>query len=313
VRPRAIVFAVVSSLWAAEASPQGVPTFSVGLDEVKLTVSVRDAQGHLVPDLDAQDFQVYEDGRPQNIQIFARATQAGAEENLSLDLGLLMDTSESMIDELRLSSEAAVRFLEAIPRAHNLVTVFFDQDIRVSRYDSEHQQGLIERLAEMKGSGYTALYDAITVYLSRMEDTPGRKVLVLFTDGEDTTSQTSLPEVLNLVRSSSVVIYPVGFFGSMGPGTSRQTSSRSVLNNLANLSGGDLFTPTTSKDLPLIYAKILDELGSQYVLGYVPDRSPAQGKYRHLRVEVNRPGFKVRHRDGYLPSLAGVVALAPKP
>jgi Ca-activated chloride channel family protein len=313
VRPLlATPLAVFLSLWAAGANPQSTPTFTVGLDVVKLTVSVRDAQGHLVSDLGADDFRVFEDGRPQTIQIFARAAQQGEEDNLTLDLGLLMDTSESMINELRLSSEAAVRFLDAIPRSHNLVTIFFDQDIRVSRYDSEHQQGLIERLSEMKGAGYTALYDAITVYLSRMEDSPGRKVLVLFTDGEDTTSQTTLPDVLNLVRSSSVTIYPVGFFNSLGTGNLRSVMSRGVLHDLAALSGGDLFTPTTSKDLPGIYQKILDELGTQYVIGFSSDRPSSEAKYRRLRVEVTRPGFKVRTRDGYLPVSPGAVPLPPR-
>ncbi|HWX23904.1 MAG TPA: VWA domain-containing protein, partial [Vicinamibacteria bacterium] len=130
----------LSVLLSTPARPQSrpaPPVFSAGLDIVKLTVSVRDAQGHLVSDLNPDDFAVLEDGRPQTLQIFARATAPGQEEALALDVGLLMDTSESMIDELRLSREAAVRFLDAIPRARDLLTVFFDQDIRVSRYDSE--------------------------------------------------------------------------------------------------------------------------------------------------------------------------------
>jgi Ca-activated chloride channel family protein len=287
------------------------PVFSVGLDVVKLTVSVRDAQGHLVSDLGADDFVVLEDGRPQTVQIFARATQLGQEESLALDVGLLMDTSESMIKELRLSREAAVRFLDAIPRARDLLTVFFDQDIRVSRYDSEHQQGLIERLEEAQGSGYTALYDAIAVYLSRVQEGPGRKVLVLFTDGEDTTSQTNLHDLLAMVRSSSVTIYPIGFFNSFLPGSLRGNTSRGVLRDLAVLSGGGLFSPTTSKDLPVIYQQILEELSSQYVLGFSSDRPASSDKYRRLRVDVKRPGLKVRHREGYTPSLTAPVALGP--
>ncbi|HEX9202429.1 MAG TPA: hypothetical protein VF964_00585, partial [Vicinamibacteria bacterium] len=81
-----------------------------------------------------------------------------------------MDTSESMKAQIRLSQQSAVRFLESIPRARDLLLIFFDQDIRLSRYNDENQQGLFERILGMKGSGNTALYDAISVYLSRIAD-----------------------------------------------------------------------------------------------------------------------------------------------
>jgi Ca-activated chloride channel family protein len=178
--------------------------------------------------------------------------------------------------------------------------VFFDQDIRISRYDSEHQQGLIDRIVEMKGGGNTALYDAITVYMSRVEDTPGRKILVLLTDGEDTTSATSLTELLNLVRASPVTIYPVAFTGSFGMGSNRSLSARGVLSQLAEISGGAIFVPGASKDLAVVYAAILDELKAQYVLGYVSDNPKADGRFRRLRVSVRGKDLKVRHRQGYV-------------
>ena len=171
--------------------------FPVRLEEVHVALSVRDAKGKLVTDLTADDFVVTEDGRPQTIQLFARGIDEGqdtaaAREALALDLGLLLDTSSSMLKELKLSQEAASRFLEAIPRARELYTIFFDEDIRVSRYDSENQQGLFDRIHAAKGGGNTALYDAIAVYLSRVQDGSGRKVLVLFTDGEDTQQRAGL-------------------------------------------------------------------------------------------------------------------------
>ena len=287
------------SLAQERPAPTDEPVFSSGLEMVNLTLSVRDALGTLVDDLSADDFRVTEDGRPQAVRLFARAVEPGEREALVLDLGLLLDTSESMARELRLSQEAAARFLEAIPRAHELLTVFFDQDIRISRYDSEQQQGLIERIFDAKSSGNTALYDAITVYLSRVADASGRKVLVLFTDGDDTTSEVSLSEMMGLVRGSSVTIYPIAFTGSFTPGDRRALSARAFVQQLADLSGGVLFLPQTSKDLPRIYDKILEELSSQYVIGYVSDSARRDGKFRRLRVEVDRPGLKVRHRQGY--------------
>jgi Ca-activated chloride channel homolog len=293
----ASLIALAPALYGQEQRDR--PTFTAGLEMVNLTVSVRDEAGRLVNDLQPGEFEIIEDERPQQVQLFAQAVEVGHEDTLALDLGLLLDTSESMVKEIRLSQEAAVRFLEAIPRARNLLTIFFDQDIRVSRYDSEHQQGLIERIVEMKGSGNTALYDAITVYLSRAAESPGRKILVLFTDGEDTTSSVSLTELISLVRSSAVTIYPIAFTGSFTLGNNRSLSARAFVARLADISGGHVFLPRTSRDLPQIYDEILEELTSQYVIGFVSDNLRRDGKFRKLEVRVTRPGLKVRHRQGY--------------
>jgi Ca-activated chloride channel family protein len=274
--------------------------FATDLDLVNVTVSVRDDDGRLVPDLGPDDFVVLEDGRLQTVQVFARAVQPEDHADLVLDLGLLLDTSTSMLKELKLSQEAAVRFLDAIPRARELITIFFDQDIRISRYDSENQQGLFERIAQAKGGGNTALYDAIAVYLSRVAGGSGRKVLVLFTDGEDSTSALSLTELLRVVRSSAVTIFPIAFNGEFASGSRNAIRSRGFLNDLADMTGGQVFRPAASRDLAGIYDKILQELSGQYVLGFVSDNARRDGKYRKLKVQVKREGLRVRHREGYV-------------
>jgi Ca-activated chloride channel family protein len=281
------------------ADQQEPPVFSTGTDVVNVTVTVRDPQGRLLSDLKKEDFVIQEDGRPQAVHVFARAVEPGESETLALDLGLLLDTSESMLKQLRLSQQAAVRFLQAIPRARDLITIFFDEDIRLSRYDSENQQGLIERIETIKGGGWTALYDAMALYIARVQDSTGRKVLVLFTDGEDSRSAITLGELLQTVRSSAVTIYPIGFMGSFPSGSTRMLQSRAFLQQMADITGGQLFTPATSKDLPGIYAKILDELSAQYVIGFVSDNQRRDGKFRKLKVDVRRDGLKVRHRTGY--------------
>jgi Ca-activated chloride channel family protein len=284
---------------------QKPPVFTSQSEVVNLTVTVLDKSGNLVTDLEAQDFQIFEDGRPQKIELFGRAQDGGlpldprTNEALVLDLGLLLDTSESMLKELKLSQEAAVRFLEAVPRARDLVTIFFDQDIQLSRFDGEQQQGLVERIQAIKGGGWTALYDSIAVYLSRVEDSgPGRKVLVLFTDGDDSRSATTLSESIKLIRSSSVTIYAIAFSQSL-PQTRRLTA-KAVLQNYAQMTGGEVFSPSSFKDLPAIYDKILKQLSAQYVIGYVSDNPRRDGKYRRIKVELSEPTLQVRHREGYL-------------
>ena len=287
------------ALAAAPVPAQRTPVFQVGLDLVNVTVTVRDGRGGLVSDLAAEDFVVREDGRPQKVEVFAPASAPGQREELALNLGMLFDTSESMRKDLRLSQESAIRFLEAIPRARDLLLIFFDRDIRISRYSSENQQGIFGRILETQGQGYTALHDAIAVYVSRVADTPGRKVLVIFTDGDDTTSQVPPQEVQRLVRSTDVVVYPVAFPGETRPNSAEALRARSFLYSLAELSGGRVFQPTASRELAAIYQSILDELGTQYVLGYVSDNPKRDGRFRRITVQTTRPGLKLRHRPGY--------------
>jgi Ca-activated chloride channel family protein len=299
-QPGVILVGALSLAAAATAQEKSrEPVFAVGTDVVNVTLTVRDAQGRLVSDVKREEFVVQEDGRPQAVQVFARAVEPGQNDTLALDLGLLMDTSESMIKMMKLSQEAAVRFLESIPRARDLITIFFDENIQLSRYDSENQQGLIARIQTIKGGGWTSLYDAIAVYLARVQDSNGRKVLVLCTDGEDTRSAIGLGDLLQTIRSSAVTIYPIGFMGGFPTGSARLLQSRAFLQQIAEISGGRLFTPSTSKDLGAIYQKILDELSAQYVIGFVSDNERRDGKFRKLKVDVHRAGMKVRHRTGY--------------
>jgi Ca-activated chloride channel family protein len=286
------------------------PVFRLELDVTHVTLSVRDDDGRLITNLGKDDFVVSEEGKHQEVVVFGNALdgttiEPGGPEGaprrdlLALDLGLLLDTSESMLKELRLSKEAAVRFLDTIPRARELYTVFFDEEIRVSRYDSENQQGLFERIHQLKGGGNTALMDAIATYISRVQGAPGRKTLVLFSDGEDSRSTLGLGEFLEVVRSSGVTIYPIAFSGGFSPGSSRALRAKVFLQQIADMTGGQVFSPNNSKELAAIFQKILDELAAQYVLGFVSSNTRRDGKFRKIKVELKRPGLKVRHRPGY--------------
>ena len=275
------------------------PVFRAALEMVNVTVTARDAKGQLVSDLRAEELIVREDGRPQRILLFARAAQPEGRETLALNLGLLFDTSRSMRKEAKLSHESAIRFLEAIPRAKDLLLILFDNDIRISHYASEQQQNVVERIPGPGGGSATLLYDAIALYLSRVAETPGRKVLVLFSDGDDNASRINSAEVTSLLRASDVVVYPIAFQGER-PNSMEGVRARSFLASLAEMSGGRVFAPSASQELPAIYQSILEELGSQYVLGYVPDNSARDGRLRKLAVVVNRPGVRLRYRPGYV-------------
>jgi Ca-activated chloride channel family protein len=298
--PRALVAAFVVVVAAASApATQEPPVFGVGLDVVNVTVTVRDEDGNLVSDLQAEDFVVKEDGREQVLQVFAPAADPEEREELVLNLGMLFDTSRSMRENLRLSQQSAIRFLDAVPRARDLILVFFDRDIRISRYNSENQQGIFGRILDTEGEGYTALYEAVAAYVSRVMWTSGRKVLVIFSDGDDTTSSISASDVMRLIRATEVTVYPVAFTDRRNVANADKLRARAFLENLARSSGGQVFRPTAYRELAEIYNNILDELSGQYVLGYVSDNPKRDGKYRRLKVELRRKGLRVRHRPGY--------------
>ncbi len=290
-------------LFPVAASEPDVPVFGAGVDLVYVTVSVRDAQGRVVSGLGLDDFVLYEDGGRRPISVVASASEPGEERNLALDVGILFDTSETMAKEIRRAQESALRFLEAIPRARDLLVIFFDSDIRISRYTNEQQQGLISRILETEGAGHTALYDAIIAYVSRVDAVPGRKALVLFTDGEDTTSDATVEDVFDVVRSAGVTVYPVSFAeGSFGNNTVRFMAARGLLSHLATASGGEMFSPHASRELPAVYERILEDLGGQYIVGFGPGTSKKQG-WRKLRLELTgkRKGYKLRYRNGFVP------------
>ena len=112
-----------------------------------------------------------------------------------------------------------------------------------------------------------------------------------------------------LVRQSGVTIYPIAFNGNFGLGTNRYVSARAFLNSLAEASGGQVYSPIASRDLSTIYQKILDELGSQYVLGFVSDNPRLDGHFRKLKVEVQAKDFRVRHRVGYYAVPGGKIRI----
>ncbi len=281
-----------------------IAVFSVGLDLVKVTVAVEDKAGRNVRDLSASDFVVREDGQAQAAQVFARAFDPGEDADLALDLAILFDTSESMLEVLKLSQQAATRFLESIPRARDLLVAFFDQDIRISRYENEQQQGLFSQIHATESGGNTALYDAIAACLSRLSGTQGRHAMVLFTDGDDTFSRIGQPELLRLVRSSAVTIYPI-LVTSEARGKSAAKEARMFLEQLAQATGGRVLVPRGASDLGNVYKTILEDLEGQYVIGYVSDNAVQDGKFRKLKIEVKRKDVKVRHRQGYYAPVAG--------
>ena len=272
-------------------------TFRAGVELVSVGVTVTDRSGAIVPGLTRDDFQIVEDGRPQSVAQFT----AGLEETSGVDpvpthLGLLLDTSGSMEADLKLSRSAAIKFLNTLPEADDITLVDFDTEVRVARYGQREFPRLVERIRSRKPEGWTALYDALGVYLDGADAQDGRKILVLYTDGGDTRSALRYGDLLTLLKASDVTVHAVGFLENQGAAAHE---NRMRLQQIVEQTGGQAFFPGKLADLDESYAKVVAEIRGQYHLGYASTNPAEDGAWRKVEVKVTRPDLKVRARKGY--------------
>jgi len=272
------------------------PTFRATVDLVNFGVSVVDKQGKPIPGLTKDDFEVIEAGKKQAIQYFAAGN---AEEAPPLHIGLLLDTSGSMAADLKDARSAAVKFVNALDQAADVTLVDFDTEVRVARFSPESYPRLVERIRARKPDGWTALYDAIGVYLNGAQSLEGQKVLLLYTDGGDTRSSITFHEMLDLCKASDVTVYTVGYLEHQGSGRMQQ---RSELERMAALTGGQGYFPGVAKDLDGVFDKIREELAARYSLGYLSSDPRTDGSWRSVDIKLLRKdlkGVKLRTRSGY--------------
>jgi Ca-activated chloride channel family protein len=300
--PRAAITASLILATALSIRAQQ-PTFRTTVDLVHFGVSVVDKQGKPITGLKAEDFQVLEGGKPQVLKYF---TAGEPQEAPPLHLGLLLDTSGSMSGDIKDARSAAVKFVNALDRAADVTLVDFDTEVRVARFGPNDYPRLVERIRGRTPDGWTALYDAIGVYLNGAQSQDGQKVLVLYTDGGDTRSSLSFPDMLNLCKASDVTVYAIGYMEHQGSGRMQQ---RQELERVATLTGGQAYFPGVAKDLDGVFDKIEQELAARYSLGYISSNLRTDGAWRGVDIKLLRPdlkGVKLRTRSGYFgPYKAG--------
>ncbi len=279
-------------------APQ-VPAFRAGIDLVSLAVTVTDPAGRYVTDLAPGQFQVLEDGVLQSVSYFDRASGPIA-------LALLLDTSASMKDRMATAQNAAVGFARRLHPGDIAELVGFDRDVRILQGFTGDQAALERAIRSTTAEGSTSLYNAVYVSLRELkknratsEQDVRRQAIVVFTDGEDTSSLVDYDEVLDLARRSETAIYAIGLRPSVDSGSKAYREADFVLRQLAQDTGGRAFFPTRIEDLAGVYTQIADELASQYVLGYISKNPKRDGAWRRIVVRVDRPAAVARTRQGY--------------
>ena len=289
-----LAIVVVVSLGA-----QQVPVFRSSVDLVNVGVTVADKKGNLVTDLTPDDFEIVEDGRPQPIRYFASGDPAG-DAGPPLHLGLVLDTSESMGDDMKFTKTAAVKFLNTLVDAVDVTVVDFDTEVRVARYGQDDFARLIERIRQRSATGWTALYDAIGVYLHGAATLDGRKIMLLYTDGGDTRSSTPFHELIDLLKASDATVYAIGELEHQS--SSGALEARRTLQQIADTTGGQAFFPVSVRELDRIYEKVLAQIRAQYTIGYLSTNEKTDGAWRKVEIKVARKDgrdYRVRARKGY--------------
>jgi Ca-activated chloride channel homolog len=285
---------------AAPSAAASGPTISVNVDLVLLRATVTNRKGGLVSGLQKQDFQVYEDGRPQTITSFQH-------EDVPVCIGLVIDNSGSMKRKRADVAAAALAFVRSSNPQDELFVVNFNEHVtfglrEMKRFSADPSE-LVEALMGEPAAGKTALYDAIEAgYLRLQKATRKKKVLIVVSDGGDNASKHTLDEVLVDAARSDAMIFTIGLFDDYD-----KDRNPGVLRRIARATGGEAFFPAEPGAAVRICREIAQDIRNQYTIGYTPAVQNSDGGYRKIRLNVaGHPGenLRVRARDGYIASPA---------
>jgi Ca-activated chloride channel homolog len=277
--------------------PEGQPTFSIKVNLVRLLVSVRDRAGVLCTNLRKQDFFIKDSGTQQEIAVFERNT------SLPLSVAVLIDTSGSTQRDLHYEEDSVLRFIPALLDAGNPDDAFalfsFNWRTNLELDYSRNRRRAEHAIRALRGEGGTSLYDAVYLASDTLSEREGRHVLVLVTDGGDTTSYKHYQDALAAAQRADTVIYPIVVVPIPGD-AGRNTGGEHALATLATSTGGRIFYPEGFSRLDEAFVDILRELRTQYMLGYYPRNVLQEPRRFHpIGVEVRDPSMKVSARSGY--------------
>jgi Ca-activated chloride channel homolog len=305
IRPAVGLFVAVAGLLAqppAFAGQSGAPIQSdsvikVNVRLVRMLVTVRDAAGQLIGSLNKSDFTVYDNGVKQDIAVFDRQTEQ------PLSVAMMVDTSASTGIELRYELDSVSRFLKVLLGEGNpedtVALYSFNWQVTLQSSYTRRFARVDQILKQLKSEGGTSLYDAIFLASRELQYRNGRHVMVLVTDGGDTTSSKDYHQALESAQLADIIMYPV-LVVPITNDAGRNVGGENALTTLAAGTGGHVFTPSLGPQLDRAFDDILRELRTQYLIGYYPkDVPPAKDRFHTLNVSVQGRNLRVSTRSGY--------------
>jgi Ca-activated chloride channel family protein len=268
------------------------PIVKSSVRTVPVYATVIDASGRLVPSLEQSDFAVLDNGKPADIALFSNESQP-------FTAVVMLDTSASMTANLKLLNRAAEQFLLRLLPVDKAQVGAFNDKIQLSGTFTNDRDELIGALNDLYFGNPTRLNDAIATSLDTLQGIEGRRVVLVFTDGEDTSSRIGFKTVLERARDEEVMVYSIGleseYFNGMRVVRSRPSRD---LRKISDETGGGYFELSKTADLAPTFTRVAQELRSQYLIGFAP--VALDGKVHKLEVKVSKPGMTVRTRKSYL-------------
>ena len=290
---------IVLLLSALLAPPQTVerfqPPVKIDVDMVLVNAAVTDHDGRPVTGLDKNRFQLWEDKIQQEIRYVSV-------DDLPISLGIVFDVSSSMAEKLPVSKNAVTKFLEAGNPQDEYALIEFANRPEVKQEFTSDIKEFQNRLSFVSASGATALYDAVYLGIEGLRKSRNpRKALLLLTDGEDNHSRYSFEDVKRLAMESDIQLFAIGMSGFTIPtATKGHKPGPAVLQELVDLTGGEVFFTTNVDRLDEICSKISQSLRNEYVIGYASTNPAKDGKWRKLHVKVEPASHvSVHARSGY--------------
>jgi Ca-activated chloride channel family protein len=280
-----------------EANNGDIPRIRVGINEVNVVFTVTDKHGKRVTDLKQADFRFVDDNKPA-----AEIRSFHAETNLPLQVGLLIDASNSVRDRFKFEQESAIEFLnQTVRRGYDqAMVVGFDATPEVTQDFTDDTEKLGKGVRMLRPGGGTALYDALYYacrdkLLKKAQNGPTRRAIILLSDGEDNLSHVTREEAIEMAQRAEAIVYTISTNVSGTKGTGDK-----VLERIADATGGRAFFPFQIRDVANAFAEIQDELRSQYAVSYKPADLKSDGHFRTIEiVALDRKNFRVRARRGY--------------
>jgi Ca-activated chloride channel homolog len=276
-------------------SDDNIETIRHEVNEVRVVFTVTDRHGRYIKDLKRNDFKVIDDQKPAELRSFRSET------DLPLQVGLLVDASNSVRDRFKFEQDAAIEFLNSIirPRYDKAFVVGFDATPEVTQDFTDSTEDLSTGVRMLRAGGGTAMYDALYFacrdkLLKQGQTGPVRRAIILLSDGEDNLSHVTREEAIEMAARADVIIYTIStnISGMKGNGDK-------VLERIAEATGGRAFFPFQMREMSDAFLSIQDELRSQYAIGYKPADFVPDGRFRTIEILAQEKGLRVRTKKGY--------------
>jgi Ca-activated chloride channel homolog len=267
---------------------------------VRLPITVK-LKDQFLGGLVKSDFEVYEDGKKQIIDNFISPSQ------LPLNIGLLLDTSNSVKLKLPFEKEAAEDFSATVTtyrRKDQILVASFDSDVELHLDFTDSLEAISKAIRKLKAGGYTKMYDAvfrvIEEKMATTSDKDARRILVILSDGEDTASEHTLKDAIEIAQRYDVTIFGISTknFTGTGAGTVESNDDKD-LRRLCEETGGQVFLPSQKIELYRAFSRVAQDLRQEYVIFYTPSNQEKTGKKREIKVKLVDKEGKLYHKQGY--------------